>query len=204
MGGVIRAGRSALPKVLLPVVAISLALAACGGDDAEPTVGGPAASAGAAADANDADVLFAQRMIPHHEQAVEMAALALDPTIGASPRIVDLATRIRDAQDPEIRTMTAWLEEWGASMPMDLDDGHDMSGMEGMMSVDQMDALAAARSTAFDQLWAELMIAHHEGAIAMAEDVRDGGANPEVQALAGAIIEAQRREVEELRQLLGR
>jgi uncharacterized protein (DUF305 family) len=142
-------------------------------------------------------------MIPHHEQAVEMAEIALDPTVGASPEIVDLATRIQGAQDPEIQTMTAWLEEWGEPTQMDLSEGHDMSGMEGMMSAEEMDALAAASSTEFDQLWAEMMIAHHEGAISMAADVQEDGVNPEVNALAGEIIEAQSSEIDELRQLLG-
>lgn len=193
-----RSKRSVFPKLLVPVVAVSLALSACGGDDAEPTVEGAGASSGATDEFNDADVLFAQSMIPHHEQAVEMAEIALDPTVGASPEIVDLATRIQAAQDPEIETMTAWLEEWGEPTQMDTSDGHDMSGMEGMMSAEQMDALAAATSTEFDQLWAEMMIAHHEGAITMAEDVQEDGLNPEVIALAGQIIEAQRGEIEEL------
>lgn len=199
----IRSNRSVVPKLLLSVFAVSLAFSACGGDDAEPTVEGSGASSGATDEFNDADVLFAQSMIPHHEQAVEMAEIALDPTVGASPEIVDLATRIQGAQDPEIQTMTAWLEEWGEPTQMDLSEGHDMSGMEGMMSAEEMDALAAASSTEFDQLWAEMMIAHHEGAISMAEDVQEDGVNPEVNALAGEIIEAQSSEIDELRQLLG-
>jgi uncharacterized protein (DUF305 family) len=201
--GVIRSNRSVVPKLLLSVFAVSLAFSACGGDDAEPTVEGSGASSGTTDEFNDADVLFAQSMIPHHEQAVEMAEIALDPTVGASPEIVDLATRIQGAQDPEIQTMTAWLEEWGEPTQMDLSEGHDMSGMEGMMSAEEMDALAAASSTEFDQLWAEMMIAHHEGAISMAADVQEDGVNPEVNALAGEIIEAQSSEIDELRQLLG-
>lgn len=197
----IRPDRSTIRTLLAPAIAAALALSACGGDDEPTTESG--ASAASSDEFNDADVLFAQSMIPHHEQAVEMAEIALDPTVGASAEIIDLATRIQGAQDPEIQTMTAWLEEWGEPTEMDQSEGHDMSSMEGMMSAEEMDALAAASGTEFDQLWAEMMITHHEGAISMAEDVQEDGVNPEVNALAGEIIEAQTGEIAELRQLLG-
>ena len=64
------------------------------------------------ADFNDADVMFAQMMIPHHEQAIEMSEIALDPASGASAAIQDLAIRIRDAQDPEIELMKGFLATW--------------------------------------------------------------------------------------------
>jgi hypothetical protein len=62
---------------------------------------------------NDADVTFAQGMIPHHQQAIEMADIALDPATGASAQVRDLATRIKAGQDPEIQLMTGWLAAWG-------------------------------------------------------------------------------------------
>lgn len=199
----IRPKRPTLLKLMIPALVASLALSACGGgDDSEPAAAGSGVAEGSAEDFNDADVIFAQSMIPHHEQAVEMAEIALDPTVGAGPEVIDLARRIQAAQDPEIQTMTAWLEEWGEPVQMDLSEGHDMSSMEGMMSAEDMDALAAARSTDFDRMWAEMMIAHHEGAISMAEDVQADGVNPDVNALAGEIIEAQSLEIDELRQLL--
>jgi uncharacterized protein (DUF305 family) len=201
-----------LPSLVLRFALIalvaSLALTACAGGE-EPAgetaaAESPAAAAGSAEDFNDADVLFAQSMIPHHEQAIEMAEIALDPTVGASPEIVDLATRIQAAQDPEIETMTSWLAAWGEPTQMDASEGHDMSTMDGMMSAEDMDALAAARSTDFDQRWAEMMIAHHEGAISMAEEVQADGTNADVRALAGEIIQAQSSKIAELQQLLGR
>jgi uncharacterized protein (DUF305 family) len=194
-------------RLALPVLVASLALSACAGDDggAGSSAGaGPSSTAAASDDFNDADVLFAQSMIPHHEQAIEMAEIALDPTVGASPEVVDIATRIQAAQDPEIETMTSWLAAWGEPTQMDTSEGHDMDSMEGMMSAEDMDALAAARSTDFDQRWAEMMIAHHEGAISMAEEVQADGTNAEVRALADEIIRVQSSEITELQQLLGR
>lgn len=159
----------------------------------------------AAADAdafNDADVEFAQGMIGHHEQAIEMADMALDPTVGASSEVQDLATRIKAAQDPEIELMTGWLTAWGEPVQMDTSEGHDMSSMEGMMSAEDMDALGAATGTEFDTMWLEMMIEHHEGAIAMAETEQADGLSAEAIALTDAIITAQRGEIDEMQGLL--
>lgn len=191
--------------------ALTLGLAACGDDDDTATTADPSAEATgadvsedtASTSFNDADVVFAQGMIPHHEQAVEMAEIALDPTVGAGPEVVDLATRIRTAQDPEIELMTGWLSEWGQPMQMDMGDGHDMSSMEGMMTVEDMSALASLTGAEFDQRWMEMMVAHHQGAIAMAETLQAEGSNPEAIELAGQIIAAQQAEIDQLRALLG-
>lgn len=193
-------------------VAASLTVAACGGDDdsSSPTAPAPApaepapAATGdaAAATFNDADVEFAQGMIPHHEQAVEMADIALDPTVGAGPEVTDLATRVQGAQDPEIELMTAWLTGWGQPVQMDMSEGHNMADMEGMMSAEEMDALGGATGAEFDRMWMEMMIAHHEGAISMAEKVQAEGSNPDVIALAATIITAQQGEIDEMRALL--
>jgi uncharacterized protein (DUF305 family) len=182
-------------------------LAACGSDDSPAADPAPAVEAtGGSTSAvvlNEADVEFAQGMIAHHEQAIEMAEIALDPNIGASPEVVDLATRIQAAQDPEVELMTRWLEAAGEPVTMDLSDGHDMSSMEGMMSADQMDALAAATGAEFDRMWLEMMIAHHEGAISQSETVKASGSNADVSALADEIIVAQQAEIAEMRALLG-
>ncbi|HWL41530.1 MAG TPA: DUF305 domain-containing protein [Ilumatobacter sp.] len=189
-------------------VATSLTVAACGGDDdsSSPTEPATVDSAGgdvAAATFNDADVEFAQGMIPHHEQAVEMADIALDPTVGAGVEVTDLATRIQGAQDPEIELMTEWLTGWGQPVQMDMSGGHNMEDMDGMMSAEEMDMLGAATGAEFDRMWMEMMIAHHEGAISMAEAVQAEGTNPDVIALAATIITAQQAEIDEMRTLLG-
>lgn len=172
-----------------------LTLAACG-DDGESD--GPSHNA--------ADVAFAQQMIPHHQQAVEMAELA--ETRAVSPEVKDLATRIKGAQDPEIETMTGWLEDWGEEMSGDdmADMGHgDMStdDMPGMMSEAQMADLEAASGEEFDRTFLTLMIEHHEGAIEMAETEQDEGEHPDAIALAEDIEEAQTAEIATMEELLG-
>ena len=202
-------------RFTLPVVALALAasLAACGSDDSTDTTAGTAAGTTAVAVAasatsngsavlNAADIEFAQGMIAHHEQAIEMAEIALDPNMGASAEVVDLATRIKGGQDPEVDLMTGWLDAAGEPVMMDLSEGHDMSSMEGMMTGEQMDAMAAMTGSGFDQMWLEMMIAHHEGAIAQSQAVKANGSNPEVLALADQIITAQQGELTEMEQLL--
>jgi uncharacterized protein (DUF305 family) len=188
-------------------LALAGALAACGSDDSPAADTAPAAetTSPTASDVvlNAADVEFAQGMIAHHEQAIEMSEIALDPNVGASAEVVDLATRIQAAQDPEVELMTGWLEAAGAPLTMDMSDGHDMSSMDGMMSADEMDALAAATGTEFDRMWLEMMIAHHEGAISQSETVKASGSNADVLALADEIIVAQQAEIAEMQALLG-
>lgn len=178
----------------------TLGLAACGDDDAGSHSSMNSSTQG---EFNEADVTFAQGMIPHHEQAIEMADIALDPTIGASEQVRDLATRIKGGQDPEIVLMTGWLTAWGQPMQMDMGGGHDMSSMEGMMSADEMDALGMMNGVDFDSMWLTMMIRHHEGAITMAQDVKDAGSNPDVVALADQVIAAQQAEIAEMQALLG-
>ena len=159
------------------------------------------------------DIAFAQAMIPHHEQAVAMADMALDPAHGASPQVRALAAQIQAAQAPEIQLMTQWLQTWGAPtvMPSTTGDiatmdhgGHEMGSitMSGMMTTAQMQQLEQSSGTQFDQLWLTMMIAHHEGAITMAEAVQANSANPQVVALADAIIVAQQAEIAEMRRML--
>lgn len=182
-------------------VALTLALAACGGSStnnaASPTT---AASADPTATGkfNDADVVFAQGMIPHHEQAIEMADVALDPTIGAGPKIKDLANRIKAGQNPEIKLLTGLLKGWNKPVAMDTSGGHDMSSMSGMMTADDMKKLGTMKGAEFDKMWAAMMIEHHKGAIDMATTVKAGGSNAEILALAEKVITAQAAEITEM------
>lgn len=189
-----------LRTIVVTVVCGAVLLAACGSDHGGHSTATVAVSPDAAF--NAADVMFAQGMIPHHQQAIEMADLALDPAAGAGPEVLDLAKRIKAGQDPEIAQMTTWLNDWDQPMAMDMSDGHMMDGMEGMLSADEMKDLAALRGAEFDTAWMEGMIRHHEGAITMAEDVAAKGKQPEVKALAEQIVAAQRAEIDEMRALL--
>ena len=150
---------------------------------------------------NTADQMFVTMMIPHHQQAIEMAdqILAKD---GIDERVVALAEQIKAAQDPEIQTMRGWLEEWG--VPYD-DSMSSMDGMDhggGMMSEDDMAALDAATGAEATRLFLEGMIAHHQGAVTMAEMVLDNGQNPDVAALAQQIIDGQTAEIATMQDIL--
>jgi uncharacterized protein (DUF305 family) len=206
---------SARRALTATVLAGGLAVAACGGDDdatapttasataaAPSTASAASTSTASATSSSDADVVFAQSMIVHHEQAIEMAEIGQDPARQARAEVVALAGRIEAAQDPEIELMTGWLQAWGAPVQMDTSSGHDMSEMTGMMSAEDMDALAATSGTEFDDMWLTMMVEHHEGAIEMATDIQAEGANPDVKTLGGQIVAAQQAEVDEMRQLL--
>jgi len=170
---------------------LAVFLAACGQSD-----GG---SQDAAAEPNSADVNFVQQMIPHHEQAVEMAEFVDDRT--QRPQLVQLSQDIISSQSSEIDTMTAWLEEWGeepAAGGMDHGGGHDDMTMPGMMTEEEMKGLMGLEGRAFDLTFTEMMIEHHEGAIEMAETELEEGSLPAVQDLADQIIEAQEAEIEQM------
>ncbi|MFE6363964.1 DUF305 domain-containing protein [Streptomyces sp. NPDC057806] len=197
------------------VAASALFLAACGGDGTDGMDGmehgGPASRtaserAGAGAgDFNDADVAFARMMIPHHEQALEMAQLADGRASDAE--VEELAGRIERAQGPEITTMKGWLQSWkqpaadASGSGMDHGAGH---GGDGMMSGADMAELEALKGTAFDKAFAEMMIEHHNGAIAMAEDERRNGEHPGARKMAAAVVKSQAAEVEQLRAVVDR
>jgi uncharacterized protein (DUF305 family) len=192
--------------------AVALAAAslfvACGTETAGTSTAVADGSPAAAATAADAgDVAFAQMMIPHHQQAVEMADLALDKA--ESPEVVALAEQIQGAQQPEIDDMTAWLQDWGAPVPSPdaaVDhSGHDMgsmSGGTGMMTEQQMDDLATASGADFDLMWLDMMIVHHEGAIVMSRQVLETTSDPRVEQMAQAIIDGQTAEIATMQQLM--
>jgi len=140
------------------------------------------------------DIMFLQMMIPHHQQAVEMVALAETRT--ESSAIRKLARQIKDEQLPEISKMQAWLESSGAGMNM----GHDM-GMNGMLSAHEMAGLKSTTGALFDRLFLQGMIGHHKGAIDMAQIVRNSN-NSEVRALAESIVRGQTNQIAELNNLL--
>lgn len=154
-----------------------------------------------------ADLAFVQMMVPHHAQALEMARLAR--TRAEDRRVRSLAERIEAAQGPEILLMAAWLDEQGVDVPSASDDpldydhgahGHD--GMEGMLAPAEMARLRAARGGAFDRLFLRGMVAHHRGALSMAEAVAVGGTALQVNELAGDVAVGQSAEIARMQELL--
>ncbi len=186
------------------VFSLILFTAACGSShnmDSMDKSESETASYGSSADFNDEDVHFLQMMIPHHEQAIEMSDIALDPTIEASDVVKGLATQIKGAQDPEITQMNKWLTDLGKT---EMDSSMDMSGkMDGMLTADQLMNLGTLRGAEFDNAWIKAMIGHHEGAIEMATVVIADGTNSQVRVLAEAIIIGQQKEIGTLKALLG-
>ena len=179
-----------------------LLLAACGSEsNQQSTASTQTDLTSSESSFNDADVMFAQMMIPHHEQAIELADMALDPTLIASEPVKTLASQIKSAQDPEIDLMTQWLTDWDQPL-MDMSEEHDMS-MDGMLSVDEIAALGELTGAEFDQAWATAMIAHHKGAIKMAKTVKEDGKSTPVQDLANLIVQEQQSEITVLETLLG-
>lgn len=193
--------------------AVTASLTACSSSTTDSATAEATASA-PAMQGSPTDIAFAQSMIPHHQQAIEMSDLALDPQSGASEEVQQLAKQIKAAQDPEIQQMTQWLQNWGAPTAMpgasdasemaDMDhSGHDMGGiaMSGMMTDEQMQELEQAQGNEFDQMWLTMMIAHHEGAIAMAEQAQASNSS-QVTTLTEAIISGQAQEITTMQDLL--
>ncbi|MFJ5775568.1 DUF305 domain-containing protein [Streptomyces sp. NPDC093094] len=197
-------------------VAAALVLAACGGDgtsgshsashsgspSADSSAGREPAPAGASGGTHNAqDVSFAQGMVPHHRQALEMAGLAADRASSAEVR--DLASRIEKAQGPEIETMSGWLDAWGEDAPASGTGHAGHSGTAGMTDHEEMTALAEASGRDFDTKFLSLMVEHHEGAVEMATAEKERGRYGPARTMAGEVVTAQSAEIEEMNRLLG-
>ena len=152
-----------------------------------------------------ADTRFVQDMIPHHHQALEMAALVAERT--NRPELIDVAGRIEASQGDEIAFMQQWLRQRGEEVP-DPTAHHAMHTtheMAGMASPEEMAELAAAESTDFDRLFLELMIAHHEGAVTMVDELLDqpGSAyDPTLFEFTSDVVNDQKAEIERMNALL--
>ena len=153
-------------------------------------------AAPAAADHNGSDTMFVQGMIPHHAQAVEMSDIILTKQ-GIDARITALGSKIKAAQAPEIEKMTGWLKDWNE--PAQAPGGHSMTGM---MSGDDLTKLDAAQGTDAAKLFISQMIAHHEGAVEMANAEVRSGKNGEAIQLGKDIAASQTDEIQEMKALL--
>ena len=183
-----------LGVILILILAVIFLLAGNSGKSMDHSGHGSStqdeSSAGYSAD----EIMFAQKMIPHHEQAVTMSELALTNT--TNPEVLALATAIRDAQGPEITQMQSWLGDDAGH------DGHnhDME-MGGMLTAEELETLVSLKGEAFDQYFLASMIAHHEGALDMV-DMTNDSSNSEVKRLAANIVKSQSAEIEAMKALL--
>lgn len=193
-------------------LALGAGLTACGDDTADAAGKAEVSTT----EHNDADVAFASDMITHHAQALSMVDLTLDRPL--DPEVQALAEDIREAQAPEIETMADWLTSWGEDVPATMRDhvngGHDMDDMSdnmdgmdhddmpGMMTADDIDELENAGDDQFQDMWLQMMIEHHEGAVEMAEAEQEDGRFKDAVDLAGRIVDAQTQEIDMMKDLL--
>jgi uncharacterized protein (DUF305 family) len=185
---------------------VGTALGGCGTNATTPPSSSATSSPPVAQAHNQADIAFAQGMIPHHAQAIAMSKMAVQRAV--SPQVKDLAARIQAAQQPEIDQMSGFLRAWNAPVPSTNNPMGGMMGqmhgaMPGMMSGGQMQQLGQDSGAAFDRMFLEMMISHHQGAITMAKTELSNGQNPDARQLAQRIIDAQQREITEMQNLLG-
>ncbi|MEO5321450.1 DUF305 domain-containing protein [Arthrobacter sp. CC3] len=186
-------------------LAAAIALAGCSGGGSMPgmDMGSSSKSSSSApvtaGDHNAADTMFAQMMIPHHAQAVEMSDMLLKKQ-NIPAAVTALATKIKAAQAPEIEKMTGWLKDWNESATM---SGSMSGSMSGMMGDEDMKKLEAAQGTEAAKLFLTQMIAHHEGAVMMAKTEEADGKNPDAVQLSKDIVTAQEAEIQEMKDLLG-
>ena len=148
-----------------------------------------------------ADVEFMQGMIAHHAQAIYMSRMA--EAHGANPRILKLANKIDQSQVAEIRIMQQWLRSNGQAAP-DTSSWRTMQ-MDGMLTEEQLKELDAAKGVAFDRLFLEFMIQHHEGALKMVKDLLAtprAGQEVDVNVFANDVVTVQTAEIGAMRQML--
>ena len=192
-------------------LALAVGLSACG-DDADNS-----SAQVSVTEHNDADVAFASDMIQHHAQALAMVDLTMDRPL--DPEVEALAEDVRTAQAPEIETLAGWLTDWDEQIPETIRDhvnaGHgagdlsdsmrdlDHGDMPGMMSADDIDALENTSDTEFQEMWLEMMMEHHEGAIEMAKSEQEDGRYKPAVDLAGDIVDSQSQEVATMQDLIG-
>jgi uncharacterized protein (DUF305 family) len=189
--------------IMAAALAAALTLAGCGSQSSSTTdnngAGSTPANSAAAGEHNSADVTFAQMMIPHHEQAIEMATLA--EVRAGSPQVKELASQIQAAQDPEIDTMTGWLTDWGeptTAAGVVHGGGHDGGGM---MSSEDMTKLQGLTGKAFDREFLTMMTAHHQGAIEMARTEQADGRYEPAKTMAADIVRTQSEEIVKMAEL---
>ncbi|TLP74078.1 DUF305 domain-containing protein [Nesterenkonia sphaerica] len=197
--------KSPASAALIGILTGTLALVSCGEADQEaPDTGAESAPTADTTDEefNDADIEYVSGMIAHHEQAVEMSDILLNKD-DVAPDVAALAHDIRQAQQPEIDQMESWMESWGHAADAEHGGHGDASDAHhGMMSDEDLEELESSGGEAASQLFLEQMIAHHEGAVTMAEDHLQHGHHPEALELSEDVIADQTAEIEQMEEML--
>jgi uncharacterized protein (DUF305 family) len=201
-------GRLLLPAlVLLAILGLVVSCASSGGGEEQGSSGseddmqGMAHGSESTDDASEmlmdngeySDERFIDAMVPHHQGAIEMAQVALENA--EHPEILALAEEIVAAQETEIAKLRAIKQEQFGTSEVSIDmSAEEMEGM-GMV----MDPQEVANQDPFDKAFIDNMVPHHESAIEMAQVVLEESENPQIREIAGAIVDAQEREIEQMR-----
>ena len=180
-------------KLAVLFVTVAFVAGGCGGGDeaAEPAGGQETVASGQV----PFDQAFVDAMVPHHREAIEMAKGAQARGL-TQPDLDQIATNIIGSQQGEINQMLDWREQWFGSRELGPVLPEILRVPETELGMKHGSADEVAGAIDVDAKFAEMMIAHHEGAIAMAEAAQERGQHQEVRGLADAIIEAQAREIE--------
>ena len=183
--------------LLISATAIVATLTLAGCADTAGNTSSDSSSSSESAVFNDQDVMFAQMMLPHHEQAVEMSDMFIAKGDSVDSDVLALAETIKDEQGPEIDQLSHWLDDWGQDTSASMDHS-----MDGMMSESDMTALDDAEGAEASRLFLEQMTEHHKGAVDMAQQEVDGGENPDAVEMAKNIVESQTAQIDQMNALL--
>jgi uncharacterized protein (DUF305 family) len=176
------------------------------GQRTSATAAAPATTPAADTDAhNNADVWFVRHMIPYHQQAIELSDI-VSAKQGIDSRVTELADKIRATQGKQIQQMQDWLNHWGnPPMPETAPGDVQMpaqSSMPGILSERELDALRQANGADASTLFLTQMIAHHQGAISLAQTEIEEGQYPAAVAMARSIASTQQQEIDTMKRIL--
>ncbi len=168
----------------LAALALAALAAGCGGDDGDTS----------SASGNNADAAFIADMSAHHKGAIDMARIAQGRA--QHPEIRKLADDIVSAQEGEISVMKSIR---GDMHNMDMHDDSHMGMSDAEMGMD-MDPAMLTDAKPFDRAFIDMMVPHHQGAIAMAKRLLKDGEQPALRKMANDIIDAQTKEIAQMRE----
>jgi uncharacterized protein (DUF305 family) len=201
---------TSIPVRLLAALAALCLLVACGngaGPSGETSQDGgriPATAVitGEPAGYNSADVAFASTMVPHHQQAIEMASLAQQRS--TNPELVTLANRIVATQQPEVNILNVFLVQWNENPDNRAGPGAEDTPepAHGMVDPATIAKLESLRGPDFDKLWLESMICQHHGAVAIAKSEISDGKNVDAITVAETIVSGQDAEIRQMTRML--
>lgn len=206
----VRTNRTRTSARVAAAALLLVTLAGCGQDAPDPTQARRTAADGEVF--NEADVEFATRLIPHHAAALTMVDLTRERRV--SPELAEITEAIQTANPPEIEQMVDWLNSWGEPIPATMRDhvnaGHHGTGkppsdgadIPGMVTAEQLRALKKARGQAFETLWLQTMVEHHQGAIDLATTERADGVYGPAGELAETLQKSQQAQIDQMLALL--